>query len=86
MSTGIKCDKCQRPIEDVGALYKGMCFRCCAETMTALQSELTAKDELIFAYDQTRTPVIDKTIIDLRAELDDLKASLREEEAEDGEE
>lgn len=40
-----------------------------------MEAQLTAKDELIFAYDATRTPTIDKTIINLRQELSDLKES-----------
>jgi hypothetical protein len=34
-----------------------------------LEELIKHKDELIFAYDATRTPVIDKTIIDLRDRL-----------------
>jgi chromosome segregation ATPase len=54
-----KCDKCgsERLVFDV-------------ETeLVRLRSELAKKAELIFAYDQTHTPIIDRTIIDLRAEL-----------------
>ena len=36
----------------------------------ALTAQIEAKDELIFAYDATRSPVIDRTIIDLRAEVE----------------
>ncbi len=32
-------------------------------------ADIEAKDELIFAFDATRTPVIDKTIIELRKAL-----------------
>ncbi len=39
------------------------------EQINRLHAELAKKDELIFAYDATRSPVIDKTIIDLRAKL-----------------
>ena len=41
-----------------------------------LQAKLAAKDELIFAYDATRTPIIDKTIISLRVEVDKLQAEV----------
>ena len=42
----------------------------------ALTAAVEAKDELIFAYDATRSPVIDRTIIDLRAEVERLKKRL----------
>ncbi len=38
-----------------------------------LQAKLKEKDELIFAYDSVRSPVIDKTIIDLHVENDRMK-------------
>jgi len=63
-------EKC--PIAETCVHYNEGCFylACCArEEIARLRTDNAAKDELIFAYDQTHTPVIDKTIIDLRADL-----------------
>lgn len=40
MATGIKCDQCQKDIEDVGALYKGLCFGCCRIMLSDLKQAL----------------------------------------------
>ena len=44
--------------------------------LNQLEAAIKFKDELIFAYDATRSPIIDKTILDLRAENKWLKALL----------
>ncbi len=42
-----------------------------------LEAEIVKKDELIFAYDATRSPVIDRTVIDLQAKVVLLKELLK---------
>ena len=44
-----------------------------ADSISNLQAEIEKKDELIFAYDATRTPILDRTIINLQAEVKNLK-------------
>lgn len=44
------------------------------DIIDALTAENKAKDELIFAYDTTHSPIIDRTIIDLRKQIEDLEA------------
>lgn len=63
------CEECEKSLTDTTTGVTAFCISCWNAMITKLRSDLSAKDELIFAYDATRSPVIDKTILNLRSDL-----------------
>ncbi len=48
----------------------------CYKRIKELEAKIDKKDELIFAYDAVRSPVIETTIIDLRARIEEIEAEM----------